>query len=356
MPKKVGFLYEKMCDKNLISLAIDAGAKHKKDRPDVARVMANKQEYVDKMYELVSTESFVPTKPRLKKRYDHCSQKMRIIEVVPFFPDGIMHQMIVMVAQPVLMRGMHHWSCASIPGRGPARAQRYVKRIIKKDVKGTKHASKMDIEKFYPSVNIKKVIWALARKIKDKRFLKLIWEILKTCSQGLAIGFYICQWLANYYLETLDRYIMTLPGVKYMVRYMDDIVIFGPNKKKLHRARKAIAEFMRDVLGLRMKGNWQVWPLDSRMLDFVGLRFARTHTIMRKRNFLRFTRQCRRIQKRVDSGKQILFKQAQSLLSRSGQLKHCNSVMIRTKYLDPIGIRNLKEVVRNESKRRLCAA
>lgn len=356
MPKRVGFLYEKMCDKDLIRRAIDAGAKGKHKRWDVAPVVADKEMYVDKMYELVTTGSFVPTPPRPKNRYDPCSQKIRVIEVVPFFPDGVMHQMIVMVSQPILMRGMYHWSCASIPGRGSAHAQKYVNRIIRRDVKGTKYVCKMDIKKFYPSINIKKLVWALARKIKDKRFLKLVYDILQSCAHGLAIGFFICQWFANYYLETLDQYIMTLPGVKYMVRYMDDIVIFGPNKKQLHKARKLIAAFMEEKLGVQMKGNWQVWPINSRMLDFVGYRFSRTHVIMRKRNFLRFTRQCRRAEKVLLSGRRMSFKMAAGLLSRTGQLKHCNSHKIRVKYLDPIGLKNLKEVVRNESKRRPSAA
>ena len=58
------------------------------------------------------------------------------------------------------------------------------------------------------------------------------------CSSPAAaawLSYYICQWLANYYLEELDHYIMTLPGVKYMDRYMDNITLRGPNKKQLHK-------------------------------------------------------------------------------------------------------------------------
>ena len=61
--------------------------------------------------------------------------------------------------------------------------------------------------------------------------------------------------------------------MKYSVRYMDDIVLFGPNKKKLHRARKAIAEYLQKRLRLQMKGNWQVFPLKLRPMDYVGYRF-----------------------------------------------------------------------------------
>lgn len=110
--------------------------------------------------------------------------------------------------------------------------------------------------------------------------------------------------------------------------------------------------FMQQRLGLSMKANWQIYPTAKRMVSAVGYRFSRTHVILRKRNFLRFTRQCRRVKKRLDAGKPIMFAQASGLLSRAGQLKHCNSHTIRVKYIDPIGVKHLKEVVRNESKRR----
>ena len=137
-----------------------------------------------------------------------------------------------------------------------------------------------------------------------------------------------------------------------MTRYMDNITLLGPNKKHLHKARKLIAAFMQQRLGLSMKANWQIYPTAKRMVSAVGYRFSRTHIILRKRNFLRFTRQCRRVKKRLDAGKPIMFAQASGLLSRAGQLKHCNSHTIRVKYIDPIGVKHLKEVVRNESKRR----
>lgn len=355
MPKRVGFLYEWMCNKERILQAIHVSAIGKRSRCDVAKVLAKEDEYADQVYDLLVNQQFTPQTPRKKCVYDMSSQKWREVEYVRFFPDGIIHTLMVMAIQPIVMRGMYAWCCASVPGRGGAHAQKYVKRIIRNDQKGSKYVCKMDIRHYYHSVNRKKLIWAMARKIKDKKFLKLTWDILATCEQGLGIGFFICQWLANYYLEPLDRYITALPGVKYMVRYMDDIVIFGPNKKALHRARRSIADFMRQQLSLEMKGNWQVFPLKSRPLDFVGYRFYRTHTTLRRRNFLRYARQCRRAKKVLDSGRQISFHMAAGLLSRAGQLAHCDGHKIRVKYLDPIGIKNLKEVVRRETIRRQCA-
>lgn len=352
MPKKVGYLYDKMVDRDFIRNVILEATRGRRNRKDIACVLADLDGYVEKTYQMVATESFVPSAPKVREIYDESSEKFRKIQMVPFWPDGVMQWLLVTAMKPVLMRGMHPWSCASIPGRGGKRIHKKIRGILRNDPKGTKYAAELDVAQYYPSISGKRLIWALARKIKDKRFLRTVYSIIESCGGGLAIGYYICQWLANYYLEPLDRYIMTLPGVKYMTRYMDNITLFGPNKKQLHKARKLIAAYMQQRLGLAMKSNWQIYPTAKRMVSAVGYRFSRTHIIMRKRNFLRFTRQCRRVKKRLDAGKPIMFAQASGLLSRAGQLKHCNSQKIREKYIDPIGVRNLKEVVRNESKRR----
>jgi retron-type reverse transcriptase len=355
VPKRVGYLYDAMLDKDLIRKAIKAAARLKRKRWDVIPVMEDFEGYVEKLYDMLKSDTYIPAQARPKEIYDSNGQKTRVIYVTPFFPDGVMNQLIVMVMEPVLMRGMYHWSCASVPGRGNHHAVKRVKRVIARDTKGTKYVCKIDIKQYYPSIDRKKLIWALARKIKDKKFLKLVYEVISTCPKGLAIGYHICQWLANFYLEPLDHYIMTLPGVKYMTRYMDDIVLFGPNKKQVHKARKMIEAFLTERLGLRMKGNWQVFPISARALDFVGYKFSRGYTTLRKRNFLRLTRQCRRAIKKLDRGERFSFKFASGLLSRAGQLHHCDSYKARVKYIDPIGVKNLKEVVRYESKRRLGA-
>lgn len=357
MPKRVGHLYEKMCDKDAIRLAIIEGTRGKRGRWDVEEVLADVDGYIEKAYRLLMTESYIPTVPKSKVIFDKSSQKQRVIRIVPFYPDGLMHQLCVMAMEDVLMRGMYRWSCASIPGRGNRCAANYVRRSLDNDPKGTKYCLKMDVKQYYPSISPKRLIWALARKVKDKRFLKFVYDIATSNPDGgLAIGFYVNQWLANYYLEPLDNFILTLPGVKYYVRNMDDMVILGPNKKLLHKARKEIEAFLGKRLGLRLKENWQVFPVKSRAIDFVGFRFFKDHTTLRRRNFLRYARQCRRVQKRIDAGRSIPFTVAAGLLARVGQLKHCDGYGVRVKYFDSIGVKRLKDVVRDESKRRLAKA
>lgn len=345
-----------MCNKDRIRAAILGGSEGKRRRRDVKAVLADVDGYTEKVYKLLITGTYVPTKPKIKRIKDVSSGKDREISIVPYYPDGIMHQLVVGAMKRVIMRGMYRWSCASIPGRGNKCAADYVKRALKKDRKGTKYCAKMDIYHFYPSIRTDVMMSALRRKIKDKRFLKLIEDIISSNGEGgFAIGFYTNQWLANFLLEPLDHLITTLSGVKYYVRNADDIVIMGPSKKKLHRAVRAIGEYLKGMR-LKLKKNWQVFPVDARGIDFVGYRFYHTHTTMRRRNFLRFARQCRRAEKRLRSGRGIPLRMAQGLLSRAGQLKHCDSAKAQEKYFNKIGRRRLTAVIRKEARRKNMAA
>lgn len=348
MPKRVGNLYEKMCDIETIKLTIAAGTRGKRKRKDVRRVLEDVDGYAEATKQMLEGGQFQPTAPRLKEIYDRSGGKQRVIHVVPYWPDGLVHQLIVEAMQPVLMRGMYRWSCASIPGRGNKYAADYVKRVLRNDPKGTKYCLKMDIRKYYDSIDPALLMGALRRKIKDERFLRSIEDILRSNPKpGIAIGYYLNQWLANYFLEALDHFILALPGVKHYVRNMDDMVLLGSSKRALHRARKEVDRFLRERLSLQLKRNWQVFPVEARGIDFVGYRFWHTHTTLRRRNFLRLARQSRKIQSAHAAGQEVTRRTAAGFISRAGQLTHCDGLNARRKYVDPVGVGRMKEIVRD---------
>ena len=349
MPKRVGHLYEKMLNKSLIQYVIVEGSKGKRKRHDVKVVMEDVGKYVEKTYRLIKNENFIPTKPRKMNIHDKSSNKERTIGVVPFFPDGIMHRLAAEVLKPVFMRGMYAHSCASIPGRGNMHAIKYTKKALK-DRKHSKYCAKMDIHHYYPSLEPERIIKALKRKVKDERMLKLVKDIISSGDQGgITIGYYLNQWLANFYLEPLDHMICGLPGVHYYVRNMDDMVLIGGNKKQLHKAVKMISEAL-EIMGLKLKDNWQVFRIDSRGVDFVGYRFFHGYTLLRRRNFLKLARQSRKLHRKIKRRERISLLEAAGWLARVGQLKHCSGVNIRKKYVDPISIKRMKNIVRIHAK------
>lgn len=397
MPKRVGYIYQRMEDPAFIRRCIRIGTREskKKKRKDVRKVLVNTDLYIERMQSIVRERSFKPETPRKKTIYDPSSQKWRDTFRVSFWEDGLMHIMVCQAMMDVLMRGMSPWSCSSVPNRGGKRIHKRLRHAMQDRPKQSAYASEADVKSYYDSIPLDRLMSALERKVKDKEFLLLV-AICITCEQitlrealdrglswrditrgrvGLYIGLYIDQWLANFYLEPLDRMLLAHPGVKFTTRHMDNIVATGPNKKLLHAAMRETARVLQ-TLELRLKGDWQVYRTTftrktqrrrltmtdrqrqlrhPRMVAAVGYRFGHSYITMRKRNFLRFTRQCRRVQKKLDSGQPISYNQATALLSRIGQLKHCDSHNVRVKYVDPIGVRNLKEVVRYEGKRRLAA-
>lgn len=352
MPKRVGYLYDKMCDRDFIRQGILEGARGKRKRRDVVPVLNDLDGTVEKVYNMLVTHSYVPTKPKTKIIFDKTCGKEREIQIVPFYPDGIMHWLCVKAMRGVLMRGMYRWSCASIPGRGNKCASEYVKRSFRTDERRTRYCLKTDIRKYYPSISRARLMRMLSRKIKDKLFLKTVHDIISSSAgSGLAIGFYLCQWLANFYLEAVDRMIAGSRGVFAYVRNMDDMVILSSSKRALRKMKRAVDRMLASDLGLRLKGNWQIFPVEARGVDFVGYRFRHRYTLMRRKNFLRFARKCREAFKRFKTGRTVSPHMASGLLSQAGQLKHCSGASIREKYYSKIGSARLKAIVRAASRR-----
>lgn len=252
---------------------------------------------------------------------------------------------------PILMKSMYEFTCGSIPNRGVHYGKRYVRKWLDNDRKNTKYYLKMDVQKFYPSVCIDKLNGKFRRKIKDEKTLNLIALMLKECN-GLPIGILISQWFANYDLQGLDYFIKQDLKAKHYIRYMDDMVIFGANKKELHRMRSEITKYLENEK-LVLKGNWQVCKLDVEPLDFMGFRFYRNKTILRRSIMLRITRKAKSIYKK----QKPTYKDAAGMTSYMGWIKHSDSKFLRAKWIDPyINLKKLKKVIRKESKCRSAKA
>ena len=326
-----------MCDKSQIKTSILNAAKGKINRGEVKLVIVNLQEHVDTLYELLVSHSYVPSVPKHKTIWDKCGGKERIISMVPFFPDACIQRLAVdVVKDSVFMSHMYPHSCASIPKRGGKHAKDYFEKALKCK-RHTKYAVKVDIKKYYPSIRSEIVMKKLERKIKDKDYLNLIYSII-TCDPdepGLAIGFYINQWLANFILEDIDWKVHSSTGVRYYARNMDDMVLVGSNKRDLERAVKKIERNLK-YMHLELKPNHNVFTIDEIGLDFVGYRFFHGYTLLRRRNSLRLMRRIHRISKKQKNGEYISRREAAGLLSLLGQLKNVVHHKFNKKYVSMI--------------------
>lgn len=341
--KRIGYLYEKIYDKQNIRTAILKAAKGKRQRTDVQKVLANIDKYTDKIHEMLANETFRPADYTEGKVIEGSKNKERKIFKPHFYPDQIIHWAIMLQLSPVLRKGMYAYTCGSVPGRGVHYGKRHVEKQVVNDRKNTKYYLKMDVSKFYPSVDIPILEAKLARKIKDRRLLDLIHIILEKGS-GLPIGILLSQWFANYYLQNLDHYIKQELKARHYIRYMDDMVIFGPSKRNLHKIRQAIADHL-DSVELRLKQNYQVCQFDKEPPDFMGFRFYRGRTTIRKSIMLRITRKIRKIHKK---GK-ATHHDASAVISYLGWIKHTDSYNLFSERIGPyLDVATLKRAIRRK--------
>lgn len=206
--------------------------------------------------------------------------KEREIYRLPYFPDRIVHHAVMNVLEPVFMAMFTADTYSCIKGKGIHGAFRKL-RLALRDEPGTRYCLKLDIRKFYPSVDHKVLKDLLRRKFKDEDLLWLLDEIIDS-APGLPIGNYLSQYLANFYLTRFDHWLKEKMGVKNCFRYADDIVIIAPDKPSLHQLLAEIKVYLSSHLRLEVKGNYQVFPVAARGIDFVGYVFYHSHTLLRK--------------------------------------------------------------------------
>lgn len=155
-----------------------------------------------------------------------------------------------------------------------------------------------DISKYFDSVDHKILFEILQRKIADKKILWLIQEIIdsnnKETGKGIPIGNLTSQLFANAYLNELDQFVKRNLKRRHYLRYMDDFLIFGGDKRILRRIKKTIAEFLKIKLNLDLhpkKAN--VFPIKTG-IEFLGFRIFADYSVLRKNTVKRFCKKLRK--------------------------------------------------------------
>lgn len=223
------------------------------------------------------------------------------------------------IMEPIFVSTFTADTYSCIKGRGIHAAASAVKNALR-DVAGIQYCLKLDIKKFYPSVDHDTLKQLLTRKIKDIDLLWLLNGIIDS-ADGLPIGNYLSQYFANFYLTGFDHWLKEVKHVKYYFRYADDMVLLSDNKQDLHQLLSDIRNYLKDNLKLTVKQNYQIFPVKARGIDFVGYKFYHTHTLLRKsikKNFARML---------------ASNKNSASIASYKGWTKHCDSKHLIKKLL-----------------------
>jgi len=345
--RRIKHVWEKITSLENIETAIVRASQKKKNRRLVQKILCNRKAYALEIQKMLLDKSFTPTPYIPIKVRDGNSGKIRLIHKPAFYPDQIIHWALVLPFEDRWKKAVYPLSCGSIPGRGLHLGARAMKRWLANDLKGTKYCYKIDIRKYYPSVDLNILYAYFERHVADKDALWLIHKVIYSHDKGLPIGNFTSQWFANLYLSGFDWWVRQTLGVKYYVRYIDDIVLLHGNKRQLHDMRRAIEDRLRNCYHLDIKADWQVFRVDGRGVDFLGYRFFHGHTVIRKRTAYRIARKIREIGTHV----RCSLSDASSVMSYLGITTHCDSYNFMRHYVLPfISIAYCKEVHREACK------
>jgi RNA-directed DNA polymerase len=340
---KIKHVWERITSLENIEQAILCASRNKKSRRLVQKVLSDRKAYALKIQKMLLEKTFKPTKYVPIQVRDGASNKIRLIHKPAFYPDQIVHWALVLPFQDVWEKRIYPLSCGSIPGRGLHRGARAMKRWLSNDRKGTKYCYKIDIRKYYPSVDLDILYGQFCKQVADKDALWLFDKVIHSHAPGLPIGNYTSQWFANLYLSGFDWWVRQELGAKYYVRYIDDIVILNGNKKELHRMRRLIEEKLALDYHLTIKRTWQVFKVDGRGVDFLGYRFFHGFTVIRKRTAYRMARRIRMI----GSSLTKTVTDASAVMSYLGIARHCDSLhFLQRRVLPFVSIFQCKEIHR----------
>lgn len=327
--KRFGNLYEQVCDIENIKLAHKNAREGKRHYSEVKMIDADPDKYLKQIKDMLKNKTFRNSEYTvMNKKTDN--GKVREIFKLPYFPDRIVHHCIMQVIEPIWFKSLIRDTYSAIKGRGIHDGVKRIKNALQ-DKENTKYCLKLDVKKYYPSINneiLKKIV---RKKIKDKNLLWLLDEIINS-TKGIPIGNYLSQYFGNLYLSGYDHWMKEIQKCKYYFRYCDDIVILSKSKKELHELFKKTEQCFEEILNLKIKENWQIFPVAIRGIDFLGYRFFHDYTLLRNSIKKKFIKKIKVIEKYwfKMSYSQIV----NSIMSYQGWFKYANCRNLKNKYVN----------------------
>jgi len=313
--KRYGQLWEKFISEENFDLAERNAGKGKGSRDEVRTFRADRDKNLKDIRKRLEDGTY-----RTSERFWFWinDPKRRRIGKLPY-SDLVVHHALLNVLEPIWKRQLTRDTYSCLKGRGIHACSKAVEHALRIDPRGTKYCLKLDISKFYPNVNHDILKYKIRRKVKDERILAVLFEIIDS-SEGLTIGDHISSILSHLYHTDLDHKIKEVLHVRWYFRYADDMVLLAATKEELWAALAYIERELK-AIGLHVKPNAQVFPVESRGIDFIGYVFRHTHTKLRKSIKKRMLKKVKQLKKRNATPEEA----KTALAGHWGWAKHCNT-------------------------------
>lgn len=277
---------------------------------------------VNKTYQHSNYISFYINDPKLRHIHKACVK------------DRVLHHAVFRILYPIFDKSFifDSYSCRLNKGthRAINRLNHFTRKASKNNTKKI-YILKLDIRKFFNSVNHNTLLFLIKKKVKDNNAIWLIGKIIESFSMGLPLGNITSQLFANIYLNELDYFIKHILRVKYYIRYCDDFVIISSSEMYLKGIIPLISNFLKIKLKLELHPNKIIIKKYNQGIDFLGYVSFPHYRILRTRTK---ERMFKKINRRREKLKDNLISEEsfnQTVQSYLGTLKHCNGWKIERK-------------------------
>jgi RNA-directed DNA polymerase len=302
-------VYDLLCSWDNLLLAFHKAAKGKRGLQPAAtfeyrledNLIELQQELVDHTYRPGPYSSFHIHEP-----------KRRLISAAPF-RDRVVHHALCNVIEPLFERSFIRDSYANRVGKGTHRAldgcQQFARRYP--------YVLQCDVRQFFPSIDHAILRDVLARKIGDAQVMWLVDQILASGvgvlseeydmawfpgddllaagrPRGLPIGNLTSQFWANCYLNRFDHFVKRELRCPAYLRYVDDFLLFGDDKRRLWSWKSAIRERLAQ---LRLTVHEQQAQVRStgEGIPFLGFVVRPNQRRLKRRNGVAYARRLRQM-------------------------------------------------------------
>lgn len=339
MVKKYKNLWQKLIEDDNIAAAYHKAKKGKKKYKQVQKIENNPEEYLKEIKRLLVEKKF--TTGNYKEKIIK-EPKERLIYVLPFFPDRIVQHAIINILEPIFVKMFIKETYACIEDRGIHKGSLKIMEYVRHN----KYCLKMDIRKFYPSIDHNILMEIIKRKIGDKQLLWILEDIVRSIpgEKNVPIGNLTSQWFGNLYMNELDKFVKHTLKIKCYLRYCDDFALFSNDKKELNNAKHKIIEFLSNELKLTLS-KCDLFQT-TQGVDFLGYRHFKNYILIRKSTVKRVKKRLIKVKKAYLSGKMPHEKFRSVVASTVGWFKWANSHNLSLS----LQLEELKEMAKDDKR------
>ncbi|MFA5936566.1 MAG: reverse transcriptase domain-containing protein [Candidatus Paceibacterota bacterium] len=251
--------------------------------------------------------------------------------------DRVLHHAIFNVLNPIFEPTFIPNSFSCRIGKGTHRGMKKVAemlRIVSQNNTRQCYALKCDIKKFFDSIDHDILIKIIDKRIKDKKVMVLMREIVESYvasrpnlfeRRGVPIGNLTSQVFANIYMNEFDQFAKQILKIKYYARYTDDFIVVSTNKTYLENLIVKIQEFLRIKLYLELHPKKVTITKHIRGVDFLGYVILPKHIKLRTKTKRKIPKKIHQMVERYKQGKITELTLYSSLQSYLGVLSHANA-------------------------------